>query len=306
MRRIQQVRRGTILRWFLIAGVVLAPLALYAGKPKTLDTSNYPRVAVLVCRMVGQNGLLSDIQPETDYSVRAPGKKADVCGEDETRLRAAFPAYPQFMDSHMPQMVRSFFANLTAPITEALSATLGQKGRTVVDAREKAATWTKPLSDMTLKEVLTGLAGQADALVVMHYLDGGDALYDCVKFRRVDKGFSSLQCKLALFDISSGQRVAQVETGFNPMAVMAVDPAILDNQALKDKIKIVDPAAKDYVFGRGFYASERQGVFFSRGSATVFTFTDAEIQSYAIGYLKTGFHDPKHMQDIAGLQTLIQ
>ncbi len=304
--QIERIQRGRFWRLLLTVVFAVIPLALSAGKPKALDTSKYPRVAVLVCRMVGQNGLLSDIQPDTDYAVRAPGKKVDLCGEDEARLRAAFPAYPLFMDNHVPTMVRSFYANLTSPITEALTATLQEKGRAVVDVRGKSSAWTKSLSGMTLKEILAGLAGQADALVVMHYIDSGDALYDCVKFRRVDKGFSSLQCKLALFDVSSGQRVAQVETGFNPMALMAVDRAILDKPELKEKIKVVDPAAKDYAFDRGFYASERQGVFFTRGSATVFTFSIAEVQGYAMGYLRTGFRDRKCALDVPGLQDLIQ
>lgn len=302
----QQVGKSSVWRWVLIAAIIAVPMALWAGKPKVLDTSKYPRVAVLVCRMAGQNGLLSDIQPESDYSLRVLGKKSDVCGDDEARLKSAFASYPLFIQNRVPKIETRFFGNLTQPLAEVLTATLRERGRTVVDAREKAAAWPKPLLDMTLNEILAGLAGQADALVVMHYIDGGDSFYDCVKFRRVDKGFSSLQCKLALFDLATGQRMAQVEMGFNPMAVMAADRTIFDRPEFKDKITVVDPAAKDYAFDRGFYTSERKGLFFVLGSATVFRFTDAEVQSYAMGYLKTGFHDPKHMQDVPGLQALIQ
>jgi hypothetical protein len=306
MENSRKARRGLVWRWVLMAVLVAVPTALWAGKPKVLDTSRYPRVAVLVCRMAGQNGMLSEIQPETDYSLRVLGKKTDVCGEDEERLRAAFASYPLFIAMHTPKIETRFFGNLTQPITSVLVSVLREKGRTVLDVREQATAWPKPLSEMALKGILAGLGGQADALLVLHYIDGGDSFYDCVKFRRVDKGFSSLQCKLALFDVSTGQRVAQVEMGFNPMAVMAVDPAILNNPEGKGKIRVVDPAAKDYSFDRGFFVSERQGVFFTRGSATVFQFTDTEVQTYAMGYLRNGFKDSRHLQDVPGLNTLIQ
>jgi len=80
MENNQQRHTGWLEWWVLIVAIIMAPISLWAGKPKVLDTSKYPRVAVLVCRMAGQNGLLSDIQPETDYRLRVLGKRRRTIG----------------------------------------------------------------------------------------------------------------------------------------------------------------------------------------------------------------------------------
>ncbi len=159
--------------WLLIAaGMPFVP----AGKPKVLDTGPYPRVAVWVCRMADQNGLLPDIKPETDYALRTP----------------------------------------------------------------------------------------------------------------------------------TGLKLGQVSTGFNPMAVVVNDPAVREDPAMKQKIKVIDPADTDYAFERGFLISERRNLFSRATTVTVITLGDDEVRQRALVYLRKGFHGPQKLWDFPGVEELIK
>jgi len=299
--------RGTILVlvvWLL--ALVSLPSSARSPKVKVLEVSRYARVALLVCRMSDEKGLPVEILPETDYARRALAPKTAVYLDDETRVKAAFPSYPLRFTLGMPKMEVHFYGNLTAPVTEAVTALLKEKGHEVVDVRGESANWPKPIAESTVKEVMQGLAGKADALLVVHYVDSGYSLYDSVKVRRVDKGLAGLALSLALFDVASGQRLGQVEAGVNPMALFANDPAVLKDPALKAKIETVESVPKEYVPERGFCLGERTGFFYRGGTATLLHLTDEELVQIALRYLRDGFKDPKHMFDLDGLNALLQ
>jgi len=299
--------RGIVLVLVLvILALVCLPGAARSPKVKVLEVSRYPRVALLVCRMSDEKGLPVEILPETDYARRTLAPKMAVYLDDETRVKAAFPSYPLRFTLGMPKMEVHFFGTLTAPITEAMAALLKEKGREVVDARGESASWPKPIAESTVKEVVQGLAGKADALLVVHYVDSGYSLYDSVKVRRVDKGLAGVALSLALFDVASGQRLGQVEAGVNPMALFANDPAVLKDPVQKAKIEIVESVPKEYVPEHGFCLGERTGFFYRGGTATLLHMTDEELLQIALRYLRDGFKDPRHMFDLQGLNELLQ
>lgn len=277
-----------------------------AGKPKGLETGAYPRVAVWVCRMADQNGLLPDIKPETDYAVRTPTGKAAAWLDDEARLKAAFPDYPFMSRNSVPKIETRFWGNLTSPVAELVQSLLRERGRTVLDLRQLAAAWPKAPFEMSVKDIVKGLEGQADALLLVHYVDRGDNYYDCVSARRVDKGFSSICVVMALFDVATGKKLGQVTTGFNPMAVLANDPSVRDDPAQKDMIRIIDPADLETSFERGFLISQRRNLFSRSTSVTLVAFNDDELLNRALRYLREGFKGPQKLWDFPGIAELLK
>lgn len=109
---IRRSRRTVLL---VLMAALLLPVT--AKGPKGIEVSRYARVGVLVCRMANPSGLMSPITPDTDYGDQTPDKKHDVCGEDESRLKQAFPAFPVRSSTHVPKIESEFFGTLTQPLT---------------------------------------------------------------------------------------------------------------------------------------------------------------------------------------------
>lgn len=295
------VRRSLLLA---VSVAVLVPIV--AKGPKVIELSKFPRVAVLVCRMANPSGLLSPITTETEYGLQTFDKKHDLCGEDESRLRKAFPGFPVKTSTHVPKMENEFYGNLTEPITRTVSAVLEGKGRAIVDVRSLAASWPQPLDQMKVGDILAALSGKADALLVVHYMDQGNAIYDSVKVRRVDHGFSGFICKLALFEVAGAKPAGEAETWINPMALVANDSGLSAGSPWKEKIKVIDGAKKDTAFQRGFSITERQGLLFSTTEVTTFDATDDEMVGLAMHYLVEGLHGKNYLVDVSGLKELLR
>ena len=297
---------GGVRRSLLLAVSVAMLVPIVAKGPKVIELSKFPRVAVLVCRMANPSGLLSPITAETDYNIEAPDKKHDVCGENEARLKSAFPGFPVKTSSHVPKMENEFCGNLTEPITRTVSTMLEGKGRAIVYVRSLAPSWPQPLDQMKVGGILAALSGKADALLVVHYMDQGNAIYDSVKVRRVDHGFSGFICKLALFEVAGAKPVGEAETWINPMALAANDSGLSAGAPWKEKIKVIDGAKKDTAFQRGFSITERQGLLFSTTTVTTFDATDEEMVGLAMHYLVDGLHGKSYLIDVSGLKELLR
>ncbi|MEW6366691.1 MAG: hypothetical protein AB1714_18835 [Acidobacteriota bacterium] len=301
-----------IPRWLRLSGVVFVSLLaggaghVQAGNPKVLDTCPYPRVAILVFRMGNPDGYLRDIASSVDYRNRVPSDKQDVCIEDEKRLKEAFPDYPKQSRSRLPKTETEFYGNVTAPLTGVLRSVLEEKGKAVIIASEAAAGWPQQPAEMSMQDILRNLQGKADALLVAHYLDAGNKYWDTVNAARTDKGFSLLSVKLALFNVTTGQIAARQEIGFNPMAIIAVDPSITDDPALKGKIRVQEKADKNAVFDQGFLIKERRGLFASEYTLTGLGFTRAEVEEYALRHFRNGYAGPSKMHHFAGVASVIQ
>lgn len=276
------------------------PSLIQAKGPKGIDLAGRTRVALLVCRMGTPDGILKEITPETDYSIIAAGGKQSLCVEDEAKLRAAFPEYPLMHKGRVPKIENSFYRNLTQPLTSLLGEILREKGKTVVSIRELAAGWPGPPESQSLRSILSRLRDQADALLVVHYTDGANSLFDAINVARIDHGFSSLTVQLALFDIAGGQRLSRAEMSFNPMAILSVDP---DQKA---HVEVTEGAAKDAAFEQGFLIKERRGLFFSRCTLTKILCPPEAVQERALHYLRKGYDGPSSMHRFNGLDKLIQ
>jgi hypothetical protein len=279
------------LAFFLIGAALSVPLA--AKEPKTISLAAFPRVALLVCRMGAPDGVLKDIGVETDYATTVASAKQSLYIEDEARLKAAFPEYPRMFTSRVPKMEMGFYRNLTQPITGVMKALLQERGKTVVDVRDLTESLDR------ISAILPRLQGQAEALLVAHYMDSANGVYDAVNVARTDRGFSSLVMKLALFDVATGQRVVGKEISFNPLAIVSVDPG----QKARVEVKAVD---KDFSLDQGFLTKERRGLFFSISTATLITGSAEELEALALGYLRTGYDGPSAVHRFLGLNQLIQ
>lgn len=299
-RRLRSAGLLSLLCWIAGNGF------LQAGQPKVLDLTPFSRVALLVCRMGHPDGYLHDIKPAWDYRLRVPTGKQDVWIDDETNLRAAFPDYPKQSRSRLPKSETEFYGNLTGTLTGLVRAVLEEKGKQVLAVPEIAAAWPSKPDQMALADILKHLSGQADALLLIHYLDAGHRVWDAINVARTDKGFSLLVVKLALFNPGTGQLVASREIGFNPMAIMAVDPAITGDPVLKTKLTVQEHAAKDTPFEQGFLIKERQGLFISRYTLTVLTFSRTEVEEYAWRYFRNGYAGPSKIHHFKGLSEIIQ
>lgn len=263
--------------------------ALCAKEPKVISLAAFPRVALLVCRMGSPDGVLKDITLETDHSATVASAKQSLCIEDETRLKTLFPQYPRMHSSRVPKLEMDFYRNLTQPITGVFKALLQERGKTVVEVQALDRVGT----------ILPRLQGQADALLVVHYTDGANGVFDAVNIARTDRGFSSLNVKLALFEVAGAKRLAGKEISFNPLAIASVDPG------LKAKVE-VKSVEKDFTFEQGFLVKERRGVFFSTSTATLISCTPEELEALAFGYLKSGYDGPSMVHRFQGLDQILQ
>jgi hypothetical protein len=292
----RSIRRAFLrgLTTFLIA---IVPLTLWAKEPKVISLAAYPRVALLVCRMGSPDGVLKDIALETDYTAAVANAKQSLCIEDEAKLKVAFPNYPHMFSGRLPKTEEDFYRNLTQPLTGVLKTLLKERGKAVVDVRELSAGWPAGLD--RINAILQRLGGQADALLVVHYIDSANRVYDAVNVARTDRGFSLLDLKLVLFDVASGKRVVGKEIMFNPLAIVAVDPG------QKARVNVKPGEAKDLGSGLGFIIKERHGLFLSESTTTLISCSPSELEELAFGYLRTGYSGPSNIHRFQGLNQLI-
>lgn len=287
---------------FLLPAVCLAA-APAQKSPAKFDKAKYLRVGLLVTRMGGAGwGVPADITLKTDYGNRTAvknldnSKKVDIYIEDEARLKQAVPDYPLLYLDKRGGLFRfhseaKYYNNVTPQIWQSVSAMLTEKGYQVIDVRQASQGWTQPLAATTLAEAAAALKGTADALLVIHYTDYGDTYFDDQHIKRIEKGFSALYCKAAMFDITTGEKLIPFRSSYNILirVVLPNDRRITADPELKKKIRTIDNPPAGFVYERGFSEREWKGVLFTGTRLTVYDFSAEEILQQALKCLRKGF-----------------
>jgi hypothetical protein len=313
MSRMLKTCRPFLIFIAIITLIVLSNGLAVAKSPlsKNFVKDKYPRIAILVCRMGGAGySLPSPITLKTNYANRIAkpqsaasfkADKVDVYIDDEQRLKESIPDYPRLAVTKVPKYEAQYFRNITPQIYQTVNTVITGKGYQATDLRQASTGWETPFSEMTVNDICTRLKGMADALLVLHYTDCGDSSIDTVKMVRVQKGFSSMFYRVAMFDVQSGERLLDYEVtfGMNVQSLMLKDPQMKE----KDRIETISDAKPGVTFERGFSIKERGLLLLSETTANVFHFTDDEIVQYAMDYLRNGYKDD--IWDITGLEKLI-
>jgi hypothetical protein len=199
------------------------------------------RVALLVNRMASRYpGDVGRVSLETDYARRVP-RKPNAWGlneeeinayiEEEGRLRESVPNYPAFEKRERFNEEAAYFGNLSPELYAAVRDALAAKGYEVVDLRAAMSAWSPSFTEMTVSQILTRLGGSGtvDAVLILHYVDVQQRSYHYYMGSRVDygaytettradfggadAGFSKLHYTLAMFDVSTRERVLVYHEG---------------------------------------------------------------------------------------------
>ena len=241
----------------------------------------YKRVGLLVVRVGNQAGCFGPvpITLQYNYANRLSEKPSgffvksdthDVYLEEEGRLRESLPSYPYC--SHLVDgSYVKFFGNITPQLSSHIGQLLGGKGYEVVDLRKIATAWDKPISEMTVDELLGRSRGTVDAVFILHYSDRGDFLVKREGYERASgTGFSHILYAGAMFDVATKERTLSFDPRFlssrNIVEAIAHDPEIL-----------ADPARRGKVI-----ASDKEG------EPTRILFSDEEVVQLAAKYICHG------------------
>jgi hypothetical protein len=107
---------------------------------------------------------------------------------------------------------------------------LATKGYEVVDLRRIALGWNKPISEMTVDEILGRSRGTVDAVFIFHYSDRGDVLGYVAERKTSSTGFSALGYSGAMFDVATKERILSFRPKLfrteNITQVIAADPEV--------------------------------------------------------------------------------
>jgi hypothetical protein len=266
------------LSLFGCAPVQVGPIRYGVGAQ--FDKAKYKRVGLLVARMGNQNGFpfhhMPDITRQTNYADRRGGPPSlgwssddtdtAVYIEEEARLRDLFPKYPivscgSSSSTWLPKIssCAKLFKNITPQLSNHLSELLARKGYEVVDLRKTAAAWDRPISEMTVDEILGRSRGIVDAVFIFHYTDRGEFSYTVGSqvgphpVSGSGTGFTSINYSGAMFDVATRESIVSFHNGNHPPmndAVMAHDPEILADPVQKKKVlksqDDYDPEVDDY------------------------------------------------------------
>ena len=225
-----------------------------------IDKTRYKRVGVLVTRM--GNEVYSGVSPiilQTNYtnrrSVTQPylalsEKFVDVYIEEEGRLKESIPNYPKYKSSAgenigpLYKASQYYFKNITPQLFAHVSQLLTEKGYEVVNLRQVSKDWNKPISEMTVDEIIEKSRGVVDAIFIFHYMDVGDSFQslNAVSTSYVQtKGFGFLSYTVAMFDVATKERILSFRPAwpYRISAVLVNDPEILADPALKQKVSNV-------------------------------------------------------------------
>jgi hypothetical protein len=220
----------------------------------------YKRVGLLVVRVGNQKCRLPlPITSQTNYANRrsepATGRwdssdaAFDVYIEEEARLHESLPGYPYCYRRDNGAYTK-FYRNITPQLSGHLGQMLTTKGYEVVDLRRTALGWDKPISEMTVDEILGRSRGTVDAVFIFHYSDRGDVFgYVAQREREFSStGFSALGYSGAMFDVATNERILSFRPKFfrteNITRVIAADPEVRADPLQSGKVlKSGDDAA---------------------------------------------------------------
>jgi len=190
--------------------------------------------------------------------------------EDDSRLRDTFPDYPRIRNGY-PVGV-TFYKNITPQIYNVVEACLVDKGYKVTDVLGMSRSWRKPVSEMTIGEIISQLREHVDSLFVLHYLDTA-----------MDGKFSGLTYNFSMFDVSSNDRILYFNRGWAyPFILEAIskDPSVPPGKITRTKAS--ETGREESQYG---------------GKARITTSTysyqhampEEEIVNYALKYMRHGF-----------------
>lgn len=283
--------------------------------PQEFDKSKYGRVGILITRTGGAGlGAPNEITLNTNYANRIPSKETnqprDVYIETDSRLKEVIPEYPIAYSLKRGGLFKftsevNYYRNLSPIIQQTVSNTFREKGYQVIDVAGVSQAFNKPLSEMSIAEILTALKGSADALLVLHYTDFGNSYYDDQHVRRTDKGFSSLAYTLALFDVTTGEKLLKFEPFYTISIknVLQNDQEIKANPELSKKLRYIDSPKED--FERGFFTRTRLGVWDATTTGMVFDVSEDDIIQCVMKYIRKGFKLENYNKWMGGLEQKI-
>ena len=163
----------------------------------------------------------------------------DVYIEEEGRLHESLPNYP-YCSYLVDGSYGKFFGNITPQLSSRIGQLLGRKGYEVVDLRKIATAWDKPISEMTVDELLGRSRGIVDAVFIFHYHDYGDYLVKVGGAMGQGTGFTEISYAGAMFDVATKERTLSFEprplSGRNIVEAIAHDPEILADPARRGKV----------------------------------------------------------------------
>lgn len=268
-----------IIFWFAACSTLTNPYVI----SESFIKSNYKRVGLLVTRMGYPKLALSPITLNTDYSIRIPKtdiniypyppkEQIDVYIEDESRLRESLPNYPYFEKTRLEKA--KYYRNITPQLFQNVQYVMEKKGYQVLDVVEFSKKWPKPISEMTIDEILSSLSGIVDALFVVHYIDQGDREYDDLAHKAKFSGFTHLHYTVSMFSASTKERILYFHEDCGQIhQAIANDPDIKNDPENRDRIK--------YNKGTSFPGTKYY-------NSLELDFSDEEIIKYVMKLMRTG------------------
>ncbi len=223
------------------------------------EKAEYRRVGLLVVRVANQAGCFPPvpITLQTNYANRhselpsgffVKSETHDVYIEEEGRLHESLPSYPYCSRVEKDSVLAkgsytTFFRNITPQLTIHIGQFLAGKGYGVVDLRTVAATWDKPMSEMTVDELLGRSRGIVNAVFIFHYRDLGEYSLrgaGVAAGGSEGTGLTSISYSGAMFDVATKERILSFtpSLGGNPNVIEAIahDPEILADPLRRGKV----------------------------------------------------------------------
>lgn len=213
------------------------------------------RVGLLVTRMGNVTvGSPAQITLETDYSLRTPKPQStwgvttnsvDVYIEDDDRISESIPTYPKYGSAPLQNIgpirkeSEEYFRNITPELYAGISEVFMEKGYQVIDVRNLSKSWEKPLSEMTIKQILDHAAQDVDALAVIHYRDYANSYLYAITVNIKSEGLSWIDFTLSIFDSDTKEELLFFSPSTcNVQTAIAHDQNILSDPKYKDRISV--------------------------------------------------------------------
>ncbi len=277
MTRSGKTFAGQIIASVLLILTLVLSACIHNDRSHSASTHiQKPRVAILVNRMYSTGIVLGNISLETDYSLRNPPASGtnnkDIYVGDEDRMKVSLAVYP-YHYYHSENRFQRYYKNITSEITDTIKQLLSDKGYQTVDLRILSRDWPQPVSEMTVKNILKRVGGQAGALLVVHYEDFGDMRLKNVLGLSEVKGFNELHYAAAFYDTSTRERLfLHSPARYSLHTLLLHDPDIKSDPALQNRIQ--------------YFSNEGH-----RGSSTRMShnFSDGELIAFALKYTREGF-----------------
>ncbi len=213
------------------------------GSDKQINAQNSKKVAILIIRVGNTQAFspMTRISLKTDYAIRVPKLGTDVFIDNDKRLLESVPTYPKYTGNTNEYYIE-YFRNITPDIFNGVKSGFKQKGYEVFDMKKLSETWSKPFSEMTVKEIISATENNVDFLFILHYMDIGNSNVNS-KFHRIKathSGFTSLIFSYSMFDIQKQKKLFSYSPllGFASIPAIIYNPEIMNNPDLRKRITV--------------------------------------------------------------------